>query len=281
MTGKREQKKRIKDCLSQLKYLDSVYAAEIKKPEAEQDADLLEDCLETMAYLHDVVESLSRQTQVQRSGVGNRIMLRRVVIAAIVLAALMIGMSIAEAAGFRVWSALIHWDSRYLHITYVSNEQPALTTYPVSDDLLVFDNEELTLETIVPNEIVCNSIDEAIDYLGTSILLPSRIPNGMQTSEIIYYNTDLEQSGQYLMIRWEGDGNYIFYSVTLYEDSDWSASDAFISDQESLQSLTLDNLEFLIVGNRVTWNTEFAHYTMETSLTEQAIYDILISLSCQ
>jgi hypothetical protein len=123
MIGKREQKKRIKDCLSQLKYLDSVYAAEIKKPEAEQDADLLEECLETMSYLHDVVESLSRQTQNQRSGVGSRIVLRRVAIVAIALAVLLIGMSVAEAAGFRVWSALIHWDSRYLHVTYVPEDQ--------------------------------------------------------------------------------------------------------------------------------------------------------------
>lgn len=123
MMRNRGQKKRIKDCLSQLKHLDSVYAAEIKKPEAEQDADLLEECLETMSYLHDVIESLSRQTQNQRSGVGSRIVLRRVAIVAIALAILLIGMSVAEAAGFRVWSALIHWDSRYLHVTFAPEDQ--------------------------------------------------------------------------------------------------------------------------------------------------------------
>ena len=194
MMRNREQKKRIKECLSQLKYLDSVYAAEIKKPDAEQDTDLLEECLETMSYLHDVVESLSRQTQIQRSGVGSRIVLRRVAIVAIALAVLLIGMSVAEAAGFRVWSALIHWDSRYLHVTYTTGDD--ISNPNMGDSIKSNSDESLSAEIVDGHEIICNSIEDAIELLGSHIMLPQNLPDEMAVQEIIYheYATDPSQN---------------------------------------------------------------------------------------
>lgn len=274
MIGKREQKKRIKDCLSQLKYLDSVYAAEIKKPEAEQDADLLEECLETMTYLHDVVESLSRQTQIQRSGVGSGIVLRRVAIVVIALAVLLIGMSVAEAAGFRVWSALIHWDSSYLHITYAPEDQEPLPS--VGQHLGM---ESDTEESGFDNEIVCDSLSEAIDALGTHVLLPSYIPAGMEEAYVSYSESSANLTSKDLTVLWENEGNFIFYFVTIPGSSEWSTSFAYPQEDTSATKKVINEIEFIFVDNQVFWSNNIAVYRMETNLKDQELQSILSSLS--
>ena len=274
MIGKREQKKRIKDCLSQLKYLDSVYAAEIKKPEAEQDADLLEECLETMSYLHDVVESLSRQTQNQRSGVGSRIVLRRVAIVAIALAVLLIGMSVAEAAGFRVWSALIHWDSRYLHVTYAPEDQEPLSA---AEQYLGMESD--TEESGFDDEVVCSSLSEAIDALETHVLLPEYLPVGMEETYVSYSESSDNITSKDLTVLWEHEGNYIFYFVTIPKSSEWSTSFAYPQEDASAMKKVINGIEFIFADDHVFWTDNIAIYKMETNLNDQELQSILSSLS--
>lgn len=276
MMRNREQKKRIKECLSQLKYLDSVYAAEIKKPEAEQDADLLEECLETMSYLHDVVESLSRQTQNQRSGVGSRIVLRRVAIVAIALAVLLIGMSVAEAAGFRVWSALIHWDSRYLYVTYIPDDQEEL---PSSSTESTNCDESFTSQLGDAIGYDCNSIDDALLQLGTSILLPEYLPEGMLVSDITYYEFETDHAQKYLVIQWANSTDYILYSIMLFDDVEWSASNAFPQIQNNTHSEIIGGIEFITSDNQIIWMAGNALYTIETSVDNQTLQSILSSMS--
>lgn len=276
MMRNRGQKKRIKDCLSQLKHLDSVYAAEIKKPEAEQDADLLEECLETMSYLHDIVESLSRQTGVQRSGAGNRIVLRRVAIVAIALAVLLIGMSVAEAAGFRVWSALIHWDSRYLHVTFAPEDQEGkLQSSPESVNC----DEEVTSQLSDAIEYNYTSIDEALTKLDSTILLPEYLPEGMIVSDITYYEFENDQTQVYLVIQWANETDYILYSVMLFDDDEWSTSNAFPQTQNDAKYEVIGGIEYITLDNQVIWTAGNALYTIETNINTQNLQSILSSMS--
>lgn len=275
----RDQKKRIKDCLSQLKYLDSVYAAEIKKPEAEQDADLLEECLETMSYLHDVVESLSRQTQNQRSGVGSRIVLRRVAFVAIALGVLMIGMSVAEAAGFRVWSALIHWDSRYLHITYVPENQKPLITDSSSerkddDNLIITDGR-------IEENVICDSIEEALDHLGIHIMLPKYLPSGFEETIVTY--TLYEDSFLDLTISWANTNEQyitIFVSSSAITE-DNSMSFAYQGLNDSVETIEIGNVEYLLIGNHIHWIDNGYTYSLELNIDETEVGKVLESLSYQ
>lgn len=272
MIGKREQKKRIKDCLSQLKYLDSVYAAEIKKPEAEQDADLLEECLETMSYLHDVVESLSRQTQNQRSGVGSRIVLRRVAIVAIALAVLLIGMSVAEAAGFRVWSALIHWDSSYLHITYVPEKQDEL-----SNNVYQEGNESSDVTGIIDEEFFCNTIDELVDRLNIQFLHPYYLPESMDTVFVSYYLPDDSQAE--ITIKWESESEYIMYYVSASLTQEKSISLAYRSENDNVSTIVINNTEYYVIDNQISWVDGNCTYSLISNLSENEIERVLLSLS--
>lgn len=274
MMRNREQKKRIKECLSQLKYLDSVYAAEIKKPEAEQDTDLLEECLETMSYLHDVVESLSRQTQIQRSGVGSRIVLRRVAIVAIALAVLLIGMSVAEAAGFRVWSALIHWDSSYLHITYAPEDQEPLPQTGPKTGV-----ESDTEESAFNDEIVCYTIEQATNALGVSILLPNYLPNEMAESYVSYTRSSVDSTSKMLTILWENSDYYITYNVMVLESSEWSTSFAYLQEETSVTKRIINGIEFVFADDQIFWSDQIATYKMKTNLNNQELQYVLESLS--
>ena len=274
MMRNRGQKKRIKDCLSQLKHLDSVYAAEIKKPEAEQDADLLEECLETMSYLHDVIESLSRQIQVQRGGAGSRIVLRRVAIVAIALAVLLIGMSVAEAAGFRVWSALIHWDSRYLQITYAPEEQEPLPTEGQQSG-----TEADTAEGGFDDEVICDSLSEAIDALGVHLLLPKYLPYGMTETFVSYCESSDNVTAKDLTVTWQHDGCYIFYFATTAESPEWSTSFAHLEGEVAAVRRTIGDIEYVFIDKQIFWTDNVAVYKMETNLNGQELQKVLNSLT--
>ncbi len=274
MSKKRKQKKRIKDCLSQMKYVDSIYSAEIQKPEAEQDTDLVEECLETMSYLHDVVASLSQQLQSQGRGAGSKIVLRRVAIVAVALVVLFVGMSVAEAAGFRIWSALIHWDSRYLHITYVPEGQNTLPTdyYDNTSSDGVSISEGSILE-----EVTCETIDEAMNELGLCLLLPKYIPEGLKESYISYAYVD--KATIELIIRWSGMNNHIYLYVSTNLDMDGSSDYLFQSDDLNMESFVYSGITFYRSDDQIHWIADNTAYSIDTNINDSELELLLKSLS--
>ena len=99
---------------------------ELKKPAAEQDLDLISECVESIAYYENELAELKRSKV--RSGSSALASLRKVGAALLVLiVSFAVFATVSEAAGFRVWTAIIKRDAGYLRIDYV----PEPTAAPV------------------------------------------------------------------------------------------------------------------------------------------------------
>ena len=102
--------------------------AELKKPTALQDADLISECLESVAYYECEIAELKKER-------AHRGFLRALGRAGAVFAALIICFAafatVSEAMGFRVWTAIIKRDAGYLRVDYVPE--------PSSAPVVVFD----------------------------------------------------------------------------------------------------------------------------------------------
>ena len=255
-----------------MKYVDSVYEAEIKKPEAEQDADLIEECLETMSYLHDTAELLARQTQNRSIKSGSRVTMRRAAVAAIAFAVLFISMTVAEASGFRIWSALIHWDSGYLHITYEPEGQNALPT-EASETAL----DEGTVEGAILEATTCETVAEVKKKLGLRLLLPQYLPEGMKETDVSYVAVD--QYTVELTIRWSGSERYINLHVSSNQDADSSSDYLFPTNDRDIRSFSYAGITFYRIGDQVHWVADNTAYTMDTNIGDTELEPVLTSLS--
>lgn len=97
---------------------------ELKKPELEQDGDLISECLESLAYYRERLEALSEGRGVRSFSRG---FMRTALTAALVLVmTFAVGATVAQAAGVRVWTAIFRGDAGYLRVDYV----PEVTAAP-------------------------------------------------------------------------------------------------------------------------------------------------------
>ena len=116
---KSEYKKLLRISNTQLK-------AELKKPEKEQDMQLVNECLENIAFCERELSLLRRERAASRGfSFGS---LKKAGAALLVLAVSFAAFAaVSEAAGFRVWTAIIKRDAGYLRVDYV----PEPTAAPV------------------------------------------------------------------------------------------------------------------------------------------------------
>lgn len=90
---------------------------ELSKPSDKWDEALIRECEETMLCCAEMQKKLEGESEAKRAVPSLRAR-RALIIVLAVLAALLISSAIAQAAGFRVWSAVVHWDLDYLRVSY-------------------------------------------------------------------------------------------------------------------------------------------------------------------
>lgn len=106
-----------------LRRTETELRSELKKPEAEQDGVLIDECLETLAYCRGELDSMRAAVR------GAASFMRTALAAALALVfTFAISATIAQAAGFRVWTAIFKQDAGYLRVDYV----PVATAAPTA-----------------------------------------------------------------------------------------------------------------------------------------------------
>lgn len=90
---------------------------ELSKPSDKWDEALIRECEETMLCCAEMQKKLEGESEAKRAVPSLRAR-RALIIVLAVLAALLISSAIAQAAGLRVWSAVVHWDLDYLRVSY-------------------------------------------------------------------------------------------------------------------------------------------------------------------
>ena len=105
--------------------------AELKKPASEQDAFLIDECLENISFCEKELASLrAEKAAFKGASFGS---LRRAGVALLVLVLSFAAFAtVSEAAGYRVWTALIKQDAGYLRVDYVPEPTAAPSEAQVS-----------------------------------------------------------------------------------------------------------------------------------------------------
>ena len=109
--------------LKLLRRTETELRRELSKPAAQQDKLLIDECLESLSYYRKELEALRSERRTAASFSFARSFFT-VVLALILTFA--VGATVAEAAGFRVWTAIFKQDSGYLRVDYV----PEITASP-------------------------------------------------------------------------------------------------------------------------------------------------------
>lgn len=102
---------------------------ELKKPDAERDEALVEECVETLSYCRKQLSA--EKTHTVRSFTFARAALT---VAAVLFVTFALGATVAQAAGFRVWTAIFKHDAGYLRVDYVPDNTTLPVKYPAWAD---------------------------------------------------------------------------------------------------------------------------------------------------
>lgn len=104
---------------------------ELKKPTDKQDLELIEESVESLAYYKQELDAL-RDT---KHSTLFALFLRRAAVGLIALVlTFAVGATVAQAAGFRIWTAIFMRDAGYLRVDYVPEETVSPTEYRVYED---------------------------------------------------------------------------------------------------------------------------------------------------
>ena len=91
---------------------------ELSKPSDKWDEALISECEETMLYCAEMQKSLAGEKNEATRTTPSPRAKRAIIIALAVLTVLLVSSAVAQAAGFRIWSAIVHWDLDYLKVSY-------------------------------------------------------------------------------------------------------------------------------------------------------------------
>ena len=138
---------------------------EISKPSDEWDEGLIEELEETMLYCAERKKVLLSEEKQSRRLQPSFKLRRALVIVVAVLASFAVFATVAQAAGFRVWSAIMHWDKNYLRVDYTGN----VTETPDDQDV---SNGNEPVEEDDAITVKFDSYDALIAYMGDRIEFP-------------------------------------------------------------------------------------------------------------
>lgn len=125
---------------------------------------MIEELEETMLYCAERKKVLLSEEKQSRRLQHSFKLRRALVIVVAVLASFAVFATVAQAAGFRVWSAIVHWDINYLRIDYAENTSDNPNAGTSSND-----NTPIEVDDAVVTEYY--SINELKDAVGTDVLI--------------------------------------------------------------------------------------------------------------
>ena len=138
---------------------------EISKPSDEWDEGLIEELEETMLYCAERKKVLLSEEKQSRRLQPSFKLRRALVIVVAVLASFAVFATVAQAVGFRVWSAIVYWDINYLRVDYTGNPTESPDDQEINNSITPVDEPEaITLDF--------DSFDAAVAYMGDRIEFP-------------------------------------------------------------------------------------------------------------
>lgn len=242
---------------------ERILEKETKKAMGARDDALIDECMETLRYCNEREAAVKMEDLEKENGHSGGIKLKRAAIAAcLVLVVLIISASVAQAAGFRVWSALVHWDKNYLSV----NTAPTQENDPAQGQS-VQNTGEIQGDEI--ETVLFDAEAEMIAQYGDKLLFA----NGANDLEFVKGEVSADPGGLTAIVKYEYQGQKLTFSETYKNDAlDWE------SDYHSESHLGIDEVyEKEICGitctvgrgsnnNFLTFNTEHLMFSMHGTI---------------
>lgn len=242
---------------------ERILERETKKALGVRDDALIDECMEMLRYCNEREAAVKMEDLEKENGHSGGIKLKRAAIAAcLVLVVLIISASIAQAAGFKVWSALVHWDKNYLTV----NSAPTQENDPAQDQS-VENTGEIQGDEI--ETVLFDAEAEMIAQYGDKLLFA----NGAYGVEFVKGEVSADPGGLTAIVKYEYEGQKLVFNET-YKDEvyDWER------DFHSESYLEIDEVyEKEICGitctigrgsnnNFLTFNTEHLMFSMHGAI---------------
>lgn len=277
MGDHREYQKRIKRYDAQIKYVDSVFEAEICKPVERRDEALLNECLDTLDYLHDSRRKLIVKLEAESPACVRMAYKRpRLAFATSILLMLLLGTGVAQAIDFRIWTALIHWDAGYLSVNYVPEEEEAFDS---ANGSIINDNSITIMDDGIIEPIDYPSIDDALNKLDLIPMLPMHLPDGFDVDRV-YGNCG--KGGKVLNIVYKSEQHSLSYKVDEHLESESAVTVVLPDNKEEYKKYKRNSITYTLTqtGTMVyaTWTNGYMIYTINTDLPYEEVLLIIDSL---
>lgn len=277
MGDHRDYKKRIKSYAAQIKYVDSVFEAEMFKPVEQRDEALLNECLDTLDYLHDSKRKLIAKLEAESSTCVRMAYKRpRLVLATIITLVILLGTGVTQALGLRIWSALIHWDAGYLHVNYVSTEQEP---FDPANGSSASENGNTAMYDGIVEPIDYLSVEDALSELDIAPMLPTYLPEDLGVDKISGHCSNVSKT---LIVFYANELHSLLFEVTDMHESESAATVALPNDKYTYEThesngivYTLSQVDSMVY---VTWTNDYMIYTINTDLPYEEILPIIDSL---
>jgi len=254
-----------------LEYAEQVLAQELNKTEGQRNADLIQECMQT-------IEETSRDADALMAAHGRRRPLLRWTrarrIAAMCIAAilvLLLASGVAQALGFRVWSALLQWDNDLLSIHYVPEDYIPPPDGPVEEgNPIVNEGGDGFVDALY-----FATMEEALTATGLSPRFPAP-PEGFTLTSVTGWIID---SGNQLDFTYTGeDGTFVsVYIMAIMEgNATWSF---FVPNATASEERTINGISYTIVISEslifISWEHNGLAYGMDTTLPYDAVIEML------
>lgn len=211
---------------------------ELSKPSEEWDEGLIEELEETMLYCAERKRVLYSEEKSSKGFLPSFRLRRALIVLVALLVTLTLSATIAQAAGFRVWSALIHWDINYLRVDYPGN--PSSTP-----------DDESIIASIAPIEesdavtINFDSYDALLAYMDNRILLPSEVDGLEFVSASLTEDEDLSLLRSTFLF--DGDNVVIYVTVAKSGEIDnLSSGSEDYSEYDDVYRSVINGVECII-----------------------------------
>ncbi|MPM14482.1 hypothetical protein SDC9_60845 [bioreactor metagenome] len=197
-----------------------------------------------------------------------RLKLRRAMIAAAVISALLGGMQIASAFGFDVWEYIIHWGNETFQIGTGAevSEAPKNTEVSIGDAAVQMGDKGRY-----------QSLEDAVKSMDYPILYPVWIPDGFALLQADVTETPKKKS---LIAIYESNDKTIMYQAVGYKDND--AAQFFEMNAASGEVLAIHGFDHYLMQNMgqytAVWMRDNCTFSLSGDVSRDEMMDMLDSI---
>lgn len=247
---------------------------ELSKPSDKWDEALISECEETMLYCAEMQKSLAGEKNEATRTTHSPRAKRAIIIALAVLTVLLVSSAVAQAAGFRIWSAIVHWDPDYLRVNYGGHQYDDPPIGAASSE----HNTPVEGETVTEE---FDSIEKLREAANVGIVLPGSEYDPYFKSAKLSRTVDVES----IVMEYFVSGKQVVYNVLYFEheigDDNYAWSSWQNGENDSVIEKDINGTKCIFAHSDVSSMCTFEHagglYNLSGGADDMALIEEMVT----